>query len=38
MGREQKGDIKDRMIQGSLAAKKAKMQQLQEAINESEKI
>jgi len=28
MGREQKGDIKDRMIQGSLAAKKAKMQQL----------
>lgn len=29
--------MKDRMIQGSLAAKKVKMLQLQEAIDESEK-
>lgn len=37
VGKEQKGDMKDRMIQGSLAAKKEKMLQLQEAIDESEK-
>jgi hypothetical protein len=29
--------MKERLIQGSLAAKKVKMQQLQEAIEESEK-
>jgi hypothetical protein len=29
--------MKERLIQGSLAAKKLKMQQLQEAIEESEK-